>query len=152
MAPEPGAQEAAAPQRQEVEPNNNNGNVDPATAATVRVRNRVEQWVDGNRSALLNFLAGSLLMPGVCCGMGELMRRLLPRRLVTRPGTTAPGAVGVGTPTGLLQERWGRSLVGGCLFVVVRDAFTLYLEYRRAVSRSRRRIRNVPEAERRTRK
>lgn len=158
-APDAGAQVAAAPQRQEAQPNNNNnnGNANPPPAAAAgaagQVRNRVEEWVDGNGSALLNFLAGSLLMPGVWCGMGELMRLLLPRRLVTRPsGGGAVSSAPLGSATGLLQERWGRSLVGGCLFVVIRDAFALYLKYRRAVGRSHRRIRNVPEGERRTRK
>ncbi|RYP77265.1 hypothetical protein DL769_003460 [Monosporascus sp. CRB-8-3] len=83
----------------------------------------------------LNFLAGALLWPGLCYGMGELMRLVLPRRLVTRPA--------LGPNTGILQERWGRSLVGGCLFVALRDVFSLYVKYRRAMDRPYRKIRNV---------
>ncbi|KAI1467610.1 uncharacterized protein F4812DRAFT_430156 [Daldinia caldariorum] len=99
-------------------------------------RNRVAQG-----KSLENFLAGSLLFPGVCYGMGELLRYVLPSRLVNRPAS--------GFPTGLLQERWGRSLVGGCLFVVLKDVFFLWVKYRRIMTRSSRRIRN---AENRTRR
>ncbi|KAI0399689.1 hypothetical protein F4802DRAFT_540336 [Xylaria palmicola] len=82
----------------------------------------------------LNFIAGALLWPGVSYGMGELMRRLLPSRLVSRPQH--------GPATGLLQERWGRSFVGGCLFVVLKDVFFLYVKYRRMMNQSQRRIKN----------
>ncbi|RYP79078.1 hypothetical protein DL771_000056 [Monosporascus sp. 5C6A] len=83
----------------------------------------------------LNFLAGALLWPGLCYSMGELMRLVLPRSLVTRPA--------LGRNTGILQERWGRSLVGGCLFVVLKDVFSLYVKYRRAMNRPHRKIKNV---------
>ncbi|RYO76875.1 hypothetical protein DL766_008104 [Monosporascus sp. MC13-8B] len=83
----------------------------------------------------LNFLAGALLWPGLCYGMGELMRLVLPRSLVTRPA--------LGPNTGILQERWGRSLVGGCLFVALKDVFSLYVKYRRAMDRPYRKLRNV---------
>ncbi|KAI1371706.1 hypothetical protein F4677DRAFT_434927 [Hypoxylon crocopeplum] len=82
-----------------------------------------------------NFLAGTLVWPGVCCGMGELLRLVLPSRFVARPPT--------GASTGILQERWGRSLVGGCLFVVLKDAFFLWVKYRRTMNRSSRHIKNA---------
>ncbi|CAK7269385.1 hypothetical protein SEPCBS119000_003541 [Sporothrix epigloea] len=44
---------------------------------------------------------------------------------------------------GLLQERWGRSLVGGLLLIVLRDAWRLLLKYRRAQMKLQRRIRSV---------
>ncbi|KXJ91793.1 hypothetical protein Micbo1qcDRAFT_161824 [Microdochium bolleyi] len=83
-----------------------------------------------------NFIAGALIFPAVCYGAGELLRGLLPSRLVTRP-------LSGGRVTGLLQERWGRSLVGGCLFVVLKDAFFLYVKYRRAMNRPLRKIQNA---------
>ncbi|KAI1073650.1 hypothetical protein F5B20DRAFT_574648 [Whalleya microplaca] len=82
----------------------------------------------------INFIAGTLLWPGVCFGMGELLRLALPSRFVSRPSS--------GPNTGLLQERWGRSLVGGCLFVVLKDAFYLYVKYRKTMNRLTRRIKN----------
>jgi len=82
----------------------------------------------------INFIAGALLWPGVCYGAGELLRRILPARFVTKPLS--------GPPTGLLQERWGRSLIGGCLFVVLKDAFFLYVKYKKMMNHPYRRIKN----------
>ena len=137
----------AAPQEQQQQPNDAE-DADPAVAAAAaeRARNQVEEWmIDVDGTTVMNFLAGSLLLPRVWGGMGDLLRLLLPRRLVTRPR-------GASAPTGLLQERWGRSLVAGCLYVVVRDAIALYVKYRRTVDRPRRRVRNVSDSERRARK
>ncbi|KAI0804010.1 hypothetical protein GGR55DRAFT_682146 [Xylaria sp. FL0064] len=87
----------------------------------------------GSRSPI-NFIAGALLWPGVCYGVGELMRHVLPSRFVTKPPS--------GPATGLLQERWGRSFIGGCLFVVLKDAFFLYVKYKKMMNRPYRRIKN----------
>lgn len=87
----------------------------------------------GGRSPI-NLIAGALLWPGVCYGVGELMRHVLPSRFVSKPP--------FGPATGLLQERWGRSLIGGCLFVVLKDVFFLYVKYKRMMNRPHRRIKN----------
>ncbi|KAI1505239.1 hypothetical protein F5X99DRAFT_275621 [Biscogniauxia marginata] len=94
-------------------------------------RNRA---IDVNGRSPVNFIAGALLWPGVCYGAGEILRALLPARFVTRPAS--------GPNTGLLQERWGRSLVGGCLFVVLKDMFFLYVKYRKTMNRPYRKIKN----------
>ncbi|KAI0904799.1 hypothetical protein F4823DRAFT_567368 [Ustulina deusta] len=94
-------------------------------------RNRA---VDVGSRSPQNFIAGALLWPGVCYGVGELMRHILPSRFVSRPLT--------GPATGLLQERWGRSFIGGCLFVVLKDAFFLYVKYKKMMNRPYRRIKN----------
>ncbi|SPQ23912.1 e19e0c80-968f-4d25-ba82-e30450deb32e [Thermothielavioides terrestris] len=39
------------------------------------------------------------------------------------------------------MERWGRSLVGGCLFLVLQDVVALYTKYRRVQVKAKRRIR-----------
>ncbi|KAI1453472.1 hypothetical protein F4805DRAFT_366544 [Annulohypoxylon moriforme] len=96
--------------------------------------NRRNRALDGGRSPV-NFLAGALVWPGVCYGMGELLRMVLPSRFTNRPL--------LGPNTGILQERWGRSLVGGCLFVVLKDAFFLWVKYRRMMNRASRRIKNA---------
>jgi hypothetical protein len=108
---------------------NGNGNDDNAPAGVSTL------------TRILNSLATSLLFPGICFGMGELIRAMAPKAWVARRHPAA----------GLLQEQWGRSLVGGCLFVVLRDAFALYAKYRRVQVRARRRIKNVerpPKVER----
>ncbi|KAI0850571.1 hypothetical protein F5Y00DRAFT_232680 [Daldinia vernicosa] len=99
-------------------------------------RNRVTQ-----SRPLENFLAGSLLFPGVCYGMGEILRFVLPSRFVKRPSS--------GFCTGLLQERWGRSLVGGCLFVVLKDVFFLWVKYRKIMNWPSRKIKNAESRNRR---
>ncbi|CAK7275281.1 hypothetical protein SEPCBS57363_006601 [Sporothrix epigloea] len=73
--------------------------------------------------------------------------------LVEAAATTAVGecaasatksvAAAVVPRRGLLQERWGRSLVGGLILIVLRDAWRLLLKYRRAQMKQQRRIRNV---------
>lgn len=85
---------------------------------------------------IINSVVTSLLFPAISYGMGELIRAAAPKSWVTRPWRAR-------APTGLLQERWGRSLVGGCLFVVLRDAVTLYTKYRRVQVKANRRVRNV---------
>lgn len=89
---------------------------------------------DGRGRSPINLIAGALLWPGVCYGVGELMRHVLPSRLVSKPLS--------GPTTGLLQERWGRSFIGGCLFVVLKDVFFLYVKYKRMMNRPHRRIKN----------
>ncbi|XXG98178.1 hypothetical protein Hte_004499 [Hypoxylon texense] len=86
-------------------------------------------------SPVLNFLAGTLVWPGVCFGMGELLRLALPAHFVTRPAS--------GPVTGILQQRWGRSLVGGYLFVLLKDTFFLWVKYREALTRASRHIKNA---------
>ncbi|KAF6828635.1 hypothetical protein CPLU01_08404 [Colletotrichum plurivorum] len=88
---------------------------------------------------LTNALASTLLLPMISAGMGELIRLALPKHL-----TTAPGGFGrFRLKTGLLQDQWGRNLVGGCLYIVLRDAFKLYTKYRMAQNKPMRRIRNI---------
>ena len=41
---------------------------------------------------------------------------------------------------GLLQQRWGRSVVGGCLFVVLKDALMLYVKWRMARMQRNRKV------------
>ena len=39
-----------------------------------------------------------------------------------------------------LASQWARSLVGGCLFVVVKDTLMLYVKYRAAKDHRKRRV------------
>lgn len=86
---------------------------------------------------LVNGVVSALTFPLVCWGAGEVLRYTLPTPWVTRPpyGRAA---------TGLLQEQWGRSLVGGAMFIVARDMVNLYTKHRRVEVRKHRRVRNVP--------
>ncbi|KAI1320656.1 hypothetical protein F5Y16DRAFT_405536 [Xylariaceae sp. FL0255] len=95
---------------------------------------------NGSGRSAVSFIAGTLLFPAVCFGAGEVLRYVLPSRLVS---------MGRSTPTGMLQERWGRSFVGGCLFVVLKDAFLLYIKYRKTMNQPFRRVQNSAEGMRR---
>ncbi|KAM0325773.1 hypothetical protein ACHAQA_007074 [Verticillium albo-atrum] len=95
------------------------------------------QWnLHASLRDVANAMAGALLLPAISSGAGELLQLLLPKHMTmlsNRP---------LGRP-GLLQQTWGRSLVGGCMYLVLRDAFKLYTKYRRAVNRPLRKVRNV---------
>ncbi|KAI9709733.1 MAG: hypothetical protein M1820_003135 [Bogoriella megaspora] len=78
---------------------------------------------------------GALVFPTISSTVGELLRVSLPKTWVT-----APIIAGKPKPTGFLQLRWARSLVGGCIFVVVRDAMMLYVRWRQAQGHRHRRV------------
>ena len=76
-------------------------------------------------SSISNSIVTALILPGICFGMGELIRLALPK---------AWTSASAGSPwprrPGLLQQQWGRSLVGGCMYVVMKDAVRFYTKYR----------------------
>ncbi|KAK3353208.1 hypothetical protein B0T25DRAFT_543976 [Lasiosphaeria hispida] len=88
----------------------------------------------------MSSITTALLYPFLASATGELLRLALPRAWVTRPRFRTPG--------GLLQSRWGRSFVGACLFTVFRDAFFLYIKYRRAQMKTDRQVRHIEKAAR----
>lgn len=104
----------------------------------------------GNAPRAASLTLGGLVFPAFAAGSGELLALLLPRHWVTKPS-------GGARVTGLLQTRWGRSLVGGCLFVVLRDTVMLYVRWRMWKNHGRRRVadytgdKGVNKAGRRTR-
>lgn len=98
-------------------------------------------------SSLSNAVVGALIMPAVSLVMGEALRLLLPQAWtspVPHQGqySTRWGQGTTGRP-GLLQQKWGRSLVGGCLFVVLKDVVRVYSKSRKLAALSRRRVKNV---------
>ncbi|KAK7734276.1 hypothetical protein SLS53_007925 [Cytospora paraplurivora] len=114
------------------EPNNNDINNNLAQEEPIRERNGTSTTL----TELVNGVVSALTFPIVCWGAGEVLRHTLPEHWVTRPH---PRVV-----TGILQEQWGRSLVGGVVFVVARDMVNLYTKHRRVQVRKHRRVRNVP--------
>ena len=86
-------------------------------------------------SRLADTIIGALLFPTISAAMGGLIKLALPRSWTTPP----LGSWDRRSP-GLLQSRWGRSLVGGCIFVVMKDSLLLYSRYRLAQLHRHRRI------------
>ncbi|KAM0348705.1 hypothetical protein ACHAPU_004142 [Fusarium lateritium] len=96
-------------------------------------------------SGVSNAIVSALILPGVSFAMGELLRLALPKQW------TAASSLSQGSTMrpGLLQQQWGRSLVGGCLYVVIKDVLRLYTKYRKVSAMNNRRVKNVDRARRR---
>lgn len=82
-------------------------------------------------------MVGALMFPSIAAVTGEVLKLLLPKSWVVRPNSWRGGP-----PTGFLQTKWGRSILGGCLFVVLKDAVRIYCRWRMAVSFRERKIRD----------
>lgn len=80
-------------------------------------------------------ILGALVFPAVAASMGNLISYALPTSWLSYRSSTS------GRP-GLLSTKWGRSVVGGCLFVVLKDALLLYCRWRLATTHRQRRIMN----------
>jgi hypothetical protein len=84
--------------------------------------------------------------------MGDILALTLPSRLVDPNfGSRTVSTLGIFgrttgkfnlTTKGILKEKWGRSLVGGCLFVVLKDAVVLYCKWKKARDFGKRRVRD----------
>lgn len=104
----------------------------------------------GLLSNVSNSIVGALLLPGISFAMGEVLRLILPRSWTTAPPRNhwlfGPSASG---RPGLLQQQWGRSFVGGCLYVVLNDAIRVYSKSRQVAAMQNRRVKNVDRPRRR---
>ncbi|KAF2085018.1 hypothetical protein K490DRAFT_47936 [Saccharata proteae CBS 121410] len=90
-------------------------------------------------------ILGALVFPSIAAGMGELLSCALPKSWTT-PSPVPPGFwrfSGMPKPRiGFLQSRWARSIVGGCLFVVIKDAVMLYVKWKMAQNHRKRKVLN----------
>ena len=83
---------------------------------------------------MIQFGLQTLSIPLVSFATGSVLGRILPSRYVVPPRRWD------GYPVGFLQSRLGRTLVGGCLFLVLKDTLKLYSTYQSALVRRERRI------------
>lgn len=123
-------------------PANAAGNNNPNGNGNANANPQQNNWPNGlefhqNVSATLSAdtIMGALFFPAVAAAMGELLHVSLPAKWVGR-GL----GVRIGGRGGLLMEKWGRSLVGGCLFVVLKDVVTLYCKWKKARDFGKRRV------------
>lgn len=98
-------------------------------------------------TALASTVLGALAFPTIASISGELLKLALPRSWTTSTSSIFSYPISDGkilsvrTPAkGLLQEKWGRSLVGGCAFVVLKDFVGLYVRWKMAEMHRRRRV------------
>ena len=89
-------------------------------------------------SNMSNALVSALILPGVSFAVGEVLRRTLPAGW-----TGSTGGFWRFGRDGLLQKQWGRSLIGGCLYVVIKDAMRVYAKQRKVTAMNNRRVKNV---------
>ncbi|OSS54797.1 hypothetical protein B5807_00581 [Epicoccum nigrum] len=124
----------------------------PDVPAQPRQRVRRERGIAFNTNSLMDTILGALIFPSIAASMGELLRVTLPNSWVIPPrgvtttswlgGWLGAGAMqgGKGRSTGFLQTRWGRSLVGGCLFVGMKDMIMLYVRWKMAQNHRKRKV------------
>jgi len=90
-----------------------------------------------------NTVVGALLFPAISSIMGDLLKLTLPTKYVGKSVGRLDSRfgirIGVGAK-GLLQQQWGRTIVGGCLFVVLKDAIVLYCKWKKARDFGKKRV------------
>ncbi|KAF1978360.1 hypothetical protein BU23DRAFT_524936 [Bimuria novae-zelandiae CBS 107.79] len=96
-----------------------------------RARIRRERNAALTTGGISDTILGALIFPTIAAAMGEALKVVLPTSWVT------PTA---GQPQGFLQNKWARSIVGGCLFVGLKDAVLLYVRWKMAQTHHQRRV------------
>lgn len=139
-------------------------NIPAQPAAPRRQRVRRERNLAFSTTSLADTILGALIFPSLAAAMGELLRHTLPASWVTPPAgspatswlggwvNTGGRLGGASKPTGFLQTRWGRSIVGGCLFVGLKDAVLLYVRWKMAQNHRRRKIMDFDPKEKKARR
>lgn len=125
----------AGNQNENADQNGNNGaNANNGQGGHVHhiLGDRGDEIMEGT-SSIGQSVLGSLVFPAVAASMGGLLSYALPA------AWTSGLNFANGRP-GLLRTKWGRSVVGGCLFVVLKDAIMLYCRWRLAQGHRQRKI------------
>lgn len=101
---------------------------------------RVERRLAFSPTAIAESVIGALLFPRIANLAGELLLRWLPSSWTRAPAPSSSWLFNVPpAPKPFLANKWARSLVGGCLFVVCKDAIMLYVRWKMVqMHRSRR--------------
>jgi len=111
---------------------------DPAPAAAGN-----ERRLSFSPTTIAESVLGALLFPTLASLSGEILKLALPQAwtapLPSSTSTLARNGLRV-SKKGLLQEKWGRSLVGGCCFVVLKDLVGVYVRWKMAEMHKRRRV------------
>lgn len=116
-------------------------------AAAAGANERGERRLSFSPTAIAETVLGALLFPTIAGVSGELLKLVLPQSWTAAPSRSMFS--GRTMTKGLLQEKWGRSLVGGCLFVVLKDAVMLYVRWRMAQMHRKRSVLDYAGAKRR---
>ncbi|EEP82499.1 conserved hypothetical protein [Uncinocarpus reesii 1704] len=117
------------------------GNQEGAPANQILGRRQHEIIQD--TSNIADTVLGALLFPAISAGMGGLLKFTLPKSWTTAPASLEKGRAG------FFQTKWGRSVVGGCLFVLLKDALVLYCRWKLAQTHRKRRVLNYDRVKKR---
>jgi hypothetical protein len=101
-------------------------NVPLQPAPPRRQRVRRERNIAFSTTTIADTILGALIFPTIAAFAGEVLKSVLPKAWVTLPNGV------YSKPKGFLQTQWGRSILGGCLFVGVKDAVMLYVRWKMA--------------------
>ena len=107
-------------------------NVPQQGAQPRRARVRRERNTGFSTGSIAETVLGAMFFPNIAAIMGEVLSAALPASWVAPP---VPGKA-----TGFFQHKWARSIVGGCLFVGLKDALLLYVRWRMAQAHRQRRV------------
>ena len=136
---EPIAAQLAPPADHQNQQQNQNGNGNGVANAA----NAIPILVN----VVLEKAIGAIIFPGVAAGMGFALKFALPLSWTTAEKHVPPSFLQnlLGQPAstpinGFLQSRFGRSIAGGLLFVVLRDSLSLFSKYKMAQQQRQRSI------------
>lgn len=101
---------------------------------------QVQRRLSFSPTGVAETVLGALFFPTIAGLSGEALKLVLPRSWTTPPFTSWWSGRGVSQPKGFFQSKWARSLVGGCLFIVFKDALMLYARWKTAQMHRRRRV------------
>lgn len=133
IPPDGAAEPGAAPPLNANIPNNQN---QPPGGVQQMLGQRQDEIVT---SGIGETVLGALVFPAVAASMGGLLSYALPDSWMSSANWMN------GRP-GLLRHRWGRSVVGGCLFVVLKDALVLYCRWKLAQTHRQRKVLDFDKA------
>jgi hypothetical protein len=140
------------------------GNAAPAAAANNAPDNaagvaRGERRLSFSPTAIIETVIGALLFPTIAGIAGETLKLVLPSSWTTVPVPSARFASRLWprleqkiSPRGFLSHKWARSIVGGCLVVVCKDAIMLYVRWKLAQMHRHRKVMDSPEKKKKQKK
>lgn len=91
------------------------------------------QWTVVHNIPAMQFVSsviGALVFPPIAAIMGDILKYILPSSFIAPKVASCYSSKVI--KKGILTERWGRTVIGGCLFVLLKDAFTLYCKWKKA--------------------
>jgi hypothetical protein len=124
----------------------------PAPADNAGGVARGERRLSFSPTSIIETVIGALLFPTIAGIAGETLKLILPRSWTSVPAVLPrfasklhPRFESKLSPRGFLSHQWARSIVGGCLFVVCKDALLLYVRWKVAQMHRHRRVMDSPE-------